>query len=170
MLTLLLTACLEPSPLDTGGDLADTAGDTATPFATCAEAAAAGATGTVQLSFRMEADFIPAMDEAPIGTFHGGFFATADMTSTGPAPGAEQLVYVRVDGVDLSDAGGPTAILATTDPVPACDVTLLGYLDTDGNEIDAGDPVTLPDDAKLTVAQGQSVAHEAYFRLLNPGR
>lgn len=170
MLTLLLIACLESSPLDTGSDADDTAADTATPYATCAEASAAGATGTVDLSFRMEADFIPSMDEPPLGTFHGGFFATADMTSTGPAPGTEQLVYVRVDGIDLSNGGGPTAVLGTSDPVPACDVTLLGYLDTDSNEIDAGDPVTLPDDAKLTVVEGASVTHEVFFRLVNPGR
>ena len=173
MLLTLLLACLEPSPDDTllddsGADTA-TADDTGTtaPVA-CADATA---TGTLAVSFSMEADYIPSMDEPPVGIFYGAFYSAADVTNTGPVAGAEPWAQLIVPGVDLTDpVGGPTDALATTDAIPACEVVLLGFLDSDDNDIDAGDPVTFPVAPNtVTVAADMTSPFTAFFGLTNPG-
>ncbi len=167
MLTLLLAACLEPSPADTADSAVDTAFDTATDApAACADAAT---TGSLALSFRMEADLIPGMATPPAGTFYGAVLATADMTPTGPVAGAPLYANVVVNDDDLTAQGGPTAMLGTVTDLPACELSLLGFLDLDGDTlVDRGEPVTLPDDAMVTVAADAPTAYEVYFRLLSP--
>lgn len=167
MLTLLLAACLEPSPSDTADSAVDTASDTATDGAVaCAEA---DTTGSLALSFRMEADLIPGMATPPAGTFYGAVLATADMTPTGPVAGAPVYANVVVNDVDLTAQGGPTAMLGTVTDLPSCELSLLGFLDLDGDTlIDRGEPVTLPDDAIVAVAADTPTAHEVYFRILSP--
>ena len=167
MLTLLIAACLDPSPADTADSAVDTASDTATdvPVA-CADAAT---TGSLALSFRMEADLIPGMAAPPVGTFYGAIVATADMTPTGPVAGAPVYANVLVNDVDLNAQGGPTAVLGTVTDLPACELSLLGFLDLDSDTlVDRGEPVTLPDDAIVTVGADAPTAHEVYFRILSP--
>ncbi len=173
MLLPLLLACLEPSPddnlLDDTG--ADTATDDDTATATPVACADATATGTLSVSFSMETDYIASMDEPPVGTFYGAFYSASDVTNTGPVAGAEPWAQLIVPGVDLTDpVGGPTAALATTDPIPACEVVLLGFLDSDDNDIDAGDPVTFPIAPNTaTVLAETSTPFTAFFGLTNPG-
>lgn len=172
MFLTLLLACLEPSPDDTLPD--DTGADSASPDDTGTAAVACGdavTMGTLELSFSMEPDYIPSMDEPPAGIFYGAFYSASDVTNTGPAAGAEPWAQVILPGVDLTDpVGGPTAVLGTTDPLPACEVVLLGFLDSDDNDIDAGDPVTFPVAPNtVTVVAHTSTPFTAFFGLTNPG-
>ncbi len=130
--------------------------------------------GTLALSFRLDDDWIPEMDEDPVGTFIGSFWHGYDVEGTGPVEGAESLEDIRVEGVDLSDGGGPTTVLYVSGLLPAEEIVVLGFLDSDANAVegdegpDDGDPVTLPADNDFDVIAGAETAAEVYFDLLNP--
>ena len=173
-LSLLLLACLEPSPDDTLSDdtAADTSGTDDTGTDTPVACGDATATGTLDVSFSMETDYIASMDEPAAGTFYGAFYAAADVTNTGPVAGSEPWGQLVVSGVDLMEPlGGPTQALASSDPLPACEIVLLGFLDSDDNDIDAGDPVTFPVAPNtVTVVADAATPFTAFFGLTNPGR
>jgi hypothetical protein len=65
-------------------------------------------------------------------------------------------------------------VLFTTGALPVGEVTILGFIDSDGNadpdapSPDAKDPVTLPSDNEFDVIGGQETTVEVYFGLINP--
>ncbi len=163
---LALAACAPETDTDTADSAADTAEDTAPADVDCATT---DARGTLAVSFRMEEDYLPSMDLPPVGTFRGSVFSAADVSGVGPADGSVAWADLLVEGVDLSAEGGPTAVLSTTDPLPACQVSLLGCLDLEGDGCgDSGDPVTLPNQSLVTVVADTETAYEVYFGLLAP--
>lgn len=124
--------------------------------------------GTLSLSFRMDADYIPSMEEPPVGTFRGSIYAEADASSVGPVDGASPLLDFSVAGVDLSSDGGPTAALYTSDPLAPQIVWILGCLDSDDNDCDKSDPITVPNENKVIVAAGTDTPFTVFMGLLNP--
>jgi hypothetical protein len=130
--------------------------------------------GTLALTFAMDADFIDVMDEAPVGRFWGTIYAAEDVTGIGPDDDAVEYGDVYVESVDLSPEGQTTAVLFTTGALPVGEVTILGFIDSDGNadpdapSPDAKDPVTLPSDNEFDVIGGQETTVEVYFGLINP--
>lgn len=163
---LTVTACAVNDGADSADSAVDTSEDTAPAEADCATTTARG---TLAVSFRMEEDYLPSMDLPPIGTFRGSVFSAVDVSGIGPADGAVAWADLLVEGVDLSAEGGPTAVLTTTDPLPACQVSLLGCLDLEGDGCgDGGDPVTLPNQSLVTVVADAETPYEVYFGLLAP--
>ena len=129
--------------------------------------------GTLALTFRIDADQMSLMDEDPVGVFYGSFWRGSEVSSLGPDDGAEDLGGIEVN-VDLRPDGGPTGVLFTSGPLPAEEIVVLGFLDTDGNadpaapEPDAKDPVTLPNDNDFDVVGDAETTVEVFFGLLNP--
>lgn len=150
---LMLAACSGGG--DSTADSADKTGTTPT-----------GPT-TLSLSFKMEDDLIPSMSEPAIGTFRGSIYDDADANSIGPVDGAVSLHDFVVENVDLSDGGGPTGVLYTTE-IAAARVWILGCLDSDLNECDQADPITLPNDNHPPLTAGVDNPVEVYLGLLNP--
>ena len=130
--------------------------------------------GTLALTFRMDADQMTNMQEPAIGTFYGSFWRGSEVSSLGPDDGAEDLGGIEVTGIDLTVGGGPTGVLFVSGPLPAEEVVVLGFLDTDGNADpndlgpDSKDPVTLPNDNDFDVVGDAETTVEVYFGLLNP--
>lgn len=129
--------------------------------------------GTLALTFRMNDDYFGQMDAEAIGTFYGAFWHGADVTSLGPNDGAVDLGSIEVPNVDLRVAGGPTAVMFTSGPLPVEEIVVLGFLDVDGNgaathDPDDKDPVTLPNDNDFDVIGDAETVVEVYFGLLNP--
>lgn len=163
LLLILALACT-----DKGGD------DTGTP----AETGETGETGepgegTLAITFAMDADYIAIMDEEPVGRFWGVVWRSEDVTSIGPGEDAVGLADVYVEEVDLRPDGATTAVLAITGPIPAIEVCILGFMDSDANatedpDPDEGDPVTLPGDNRFDVVADAETTVEVYFGLLNP--
>lgn len=127
-----------------------------------------GATGTLALTFAMEADYIPTMDEPPVGTFRGSVFACTDATAVGPVDGAVALLDINVEAVDLQPDGGPTEVLFHSDALPSERVWVLGCLDTDANDCDKHDPVTKPSSNRVVVAPDVETPFNVFFGILNP--
>jgi hypothetical protein len=147
----------------TGGKPADTATDD-----TGTHDTAPAGPGTLSLSFEMDEDYIPQMDEPPVGSFLGSVYAEADASSIGPNDGAVPLFDLQVDDIDLSDGGGPTAVLYTSDPLDAQIVWILGCLDSDANDCDHNDPITVPNTNKVQVVAATDTQFNVYFGMLNP--
>ncbi len=151
---LALTACTS--------DLT-TPSDTGTPAPT---------EGTLALTFRIDTDYQAAMDEPAIGTFYGSFWRGSEVTSLGPDDGAEDLGGIEV-ALDLT-AANPTGVLLTSDPLPAEEIVVLGFLDSDANAVlgapepDTKDPVTLPNDNDFDVVGGEETTVEVFLGFLNP--
>jgi len=128
--------------------------------------------GTLALTFGIDSDYLAAMEEPAVGTFYGSFWLGSEVTSLGPDDGAMDLGGIEV-ALDLTD-GGPTAVLFTSGPLPAEEIVVLGFLDSDANTDpgapgpDAKDPVTLPNDNDFDVVAGQETTVEVFFGLLNP--
>lgn len=166
---LLLFLALGCSGKDTGetGDTGETAetGDTG-PVGE----------GTLALTFSMDPDYIDAMPEGeePVGPFWGEFWRSDEVTSVGPDADAESLGDITVETVDLRPSGDPTTVLFTSDTLPAIEVCILGFLDSDGNadpdspDPDDKDPVTLPSDNRFDVVADSETTVSVYFGLLNP--
>lgn len=159
MFLLLALACApvddtdSTAPTDTAADTADTG---------------SGGPGTLGLSFRMDDDYLAEMDEPAVGTFRGSIYAEADATQIGPNEGAVSLLDFTVDGVDLTDGGGPTDVLYTTAPLDPQIVWVLGCLDADANDCDEGDPITVPNENKLAVVADAATDVEIYLGMLRP--
>lgn len=130
--------------------------------------AAAPGPGTLTLSFQMDDDYIPSMSESPVGTFRGSIYAEADASAIGPNEGAVALQDLEVADVDLTDGGGPTAAMVTTEALDAQIVWILGCLDTDGNDCDTNDPITVPNDDKVEIVADADTPFTVYFGMLNP--
>ena len=138
--------------------------DTDTGPVTCADATT---TGSLALSLAMEEDYIPSMDEPPIGTFRASVFRGEDVTAIGPVEGAVALDDIEVANVDLTTGGGPVD-LATALELPVCRVVILGCLDSDANDCDQKDAITLPNDNGFQVVVGVSTPVQVFLGLLNP--
>jgi len=129
--------------------------------------------GTLALSFAIHEDWHAALDEPGVGPFWGSFYYSEEVSSFGPDDGAEDLGSIYVDEVDLVD-GSATATLFTSEPLPADWITVLGFVDTDGNadaespDPDSGDPVTVPYENEFLVAEDTETEAQVFFGLLNP--
>ena len=119
---------------DSGAEPTDTAGDTD----------AQTGPATLHLSFDLDPDLIPTMDEPAAGTFKGSVFAEADASAVGPNEGAVPLADFESEPIDFDTTGGVRANLATVGPIDAQIVWILGCLDSDANECDTHDAITVP--------------------------
>jgi hypothetical protein len=127
-----------------------------------------GATGTLALSFAMEPDYIPSMEEPPTGNYRGSIYSCEQGSAVGPVEGAEPLMDLVVP-VDLVPTNGElTGVLHVTDPIPAEWVWVMGCLDTDGNDCDRKDPITRPSDNRVVVIPDAETPFTVYFGMLNP--
>lgn len=135
--------------------------------------AAGSGRGDLRLSFGIDSDWFASMDEPCVGPFWGSVWLADEVTGAGPIDGAESLADVHVGSVDLS-TGESTAVLTTVTDLPAGWVTILGFLDSDGNAIvdapdpDEDDPVTLPGDNEFEVVEDAETDVVVFFGLLNP--
>ena len=148
-------------------------GDTADDSTTSGTTPSTSGFGTLALTFRIDSGQISNMDEPPIGTFYGSFWRGSEVTSLGPEDGAVDLGGIEVADIDLT-SGEATAVLFTSGPLPAEEIIVLGFLDSDANAIagspdpDDKDPVTLPNDNDFDVVGDTETTVEVYFGLLNP--
>lgn len=126
------------------------------------------ATGALALTFRMDADYIASMSEPPVGTFRGSIYAEADASAIGPNEGASSLIDFTAEGVDLSSGGGPTTTPFETAALDPQVVWVLGCLDTTGDDCEAGDPITVPNENKVEVLAGDATPFEVYLGMLHP--
>lgn len=112
--------------------------------------------GTLAISVKMDDDMVAdlvADGESANAMVSGSVFAEADVEpSSGPVEGAASLGDFGLM-VDLSNEGGPSAVIYTTDPIDPQIVYILGCMDSDssGECGDEGDPVTLPPTNKAQV-------------------
>ena len=74
----------------------------------------------------------------------------------------------EVAGVDLTDGGGPVDLATTVADLPACRVVILGCLDSDDNDCELHDAITLPNDNGFLVLGGASTPVQVFLGLLNP--
>lgn len=124
--------------------------------------------GTLALAFQMEEDLIVSMDAPPVGTFYGSIYAEEDATAAGPYDDAVSLEDLSAD-LDLTDHGGPTGVLYTTQPLDAGVVWVLGCLDVDADGCgDEDDPITVPNENKVVVANGAETPFTVYMSMLRP--
>ena len=100
-----------------------------------------------------------------MGTFRGSIFAEEDASSIGPVDGAVALESLEVS-LDLS--GGTQAEALASGPLAPGIYWVLGCLDTDDNDCDKSDPITVPNENKVQVLPGDETAFEVYFGMLNP--
>jgi hypothetical protein len=169
---LLLGAALALAgcPTDTSDDDDSGAGDDddSTPEAT---------EGTLSVSFRIDEDWFDRLvdnGDTAIGPFWGSIYDSEDVTGVGPKDDPRQYGDVYVEEVDLTDGDFTTDVLFTTELLPATWVTILGFVDVDGNSVeddrdpDTGDPVTLPNANEFLVVAGEETPAEVYFGFLNP--
>jgi hypothetical protein len=93
---------------------------------------------TLNVRFAIDPDYVPEMDEPPVGRIWGTVFRTAEVTSIGPDPGAEELASIAVTtDVDLPTDGTATAVITTVSGQGPASLTILGFLDSDANADDA---------------------------------
>lgn len=158
ILTLLLAACNPEA--DSGIDTADTQPEPSDTAST--------EPGVLVLSFQMDVDYIDNMEEPPLGSFKGSIYAEDQSTAIGPIDGAVSLIDFEVLNIDLSTTGGPTAALWSSDPLPSQKLWVLGCLDSDANECDKKDPITVPNENKLLLAAGGETPFTVYLGMLSP--
>ena len=151
-LLLLLVACTS-SEKETG----DSAG---TPTTECT------GPGALDLTVAMTTDLQVSMDEPAVGTFRGSVYAEADASAIGPNDGASSLLDFTIEGVDLTT--GVDADVSTTDPIDPQIVWVLGCLDSDANDCDTNDAVTIPNENKVAVVCGDPTPFEIYLGILQP--
>lgn len=156
-----------------GGGDDGTTSPTTTPPTSTADTGPVGE-GTLAITFAIDPDYVPYMDEEPVGPFWGDVYLSDDVSSIGPDPGATALAAIAVALVDLPRDGTATAVLATTVPLPAVEVAILGFQDSDDNadpgapDPDDADPVTLPHQNRFQVVADAETTVQVYFGLLNP--
>lgn len=129
--------------------------------------------GQVAVTFAMDPDYIDVMDEVPVGRFWGTIWRGEDVTGVGPNDGAEGLEDIYIESLDVTGGRTPTAVLHTSGALPAGEICVLGFLDSDNNSDesaspDEGDPVTLPGDNRFTVVADETTTIEVFFGFLNP--
>jgi len=129
--------------------------------------------GTLAASFGIDSDWRDNMDEPATGPFWGSVYNADEVSAIGPDEGAEALANLYVASVDLT-GDLSTAVLVTTEELPEGWVTILGFMDSDGNAIvddedpDSKDPVTLPGQNEFEVIRDVESEVEIFFGLLNP--
>lgn|GEM_PF-1764315 len=158
-LILLATGCPAANDDDSAGDDDDSALE--------------ATTGTLAVSFRIDEDWAAAMDEPAVGPFRATIYWSDQVTGIGPDDDAEELADIFVAEVDLTGPDLTSPVLFTTGELTAGWVTILGFLDSDGNSVephgpDDGDPVTLPNDNAFEVIAGAESPAEVLFDFLNP--
>lgn len=124
--------------------------------------------GALSLTVRMDADYLGAMDEPATGSFRGSVYADADASAIGPNDGASSLLDFEITGVDLTQGGGPDTDALVTDPIDPQRVWVLGCLDSDGNDCDTNDMVTIPNENKVDVLCGDPTPFEIYLGIQQP--
>ncbi len=133
--------------------------------------------GTLAVSFAIDEDWYDRVvnnGDPVVGPFWATIFDADDVTGVGPEDGAREYGDVYVEEVDLSVRGEATGVLFITKPLPATWVTILGFMDVDGNSVeddrdpDEGDPVTLPNRNEFEVLAGEEAPAEVFFNFLNP--
>lgn len=130
-------------------------------------------TGTLALRFAIDDDWHAAMSEPAKGPFWGSIYLADEVTGAGPVEGAVALWSIEVAEVDLT-SGAPTAALHVTGALPIGWVTVLGFMDSDGNALvdapdpDDDDPVTLPNENEFEVLEDAETEVEVFFGLLKP--
>ena len=160
LLSLFVLACTTEA--ETGGS--DSAVDTGDSAPECDPTEP----GVLVLSFQMDVDQLDNMEEPAVGTFRGSIYAEDQSTAIGPIEGAVSMIDFTVENVDLTVTGGPTGALWSADPLPSQKLWVLGCLDSDGNDCDKKDPITVPNDNKLLLAACGETAFTVYLGLLNP--
>ena len=129
---------------------------------------------TLSFQFAMDTDYMDAMDEPATGNFYGSIYLAEDVTSIGPSDGAESLASLDAENIILPTDGSSTEILKTISNLPATEVVVLGFLDSDGNtdrenpQPDGKDPVTLPSDNDFDVIEDEDTSVRVYFAFLHP--
>lgn len=156
ILLLALAGCA------TGADSSgDSAGEPACDTADTAEP------GVLGVQFVLDADLVDNMEEPPVGAFHGSIFAEDQATATGPIDGAVSMVDFQVD-LDFTTSTDPTAVLWTSDPWPPQKLWVLGCLDSDANDCDKKDPITVPNTNKFLLASCGETDVTVNMELLSP--
>ena len=131
-------------------------------------------TGALALRFSIDEDYAAMMDEPPAGIFYGSFWHAEDVDALGPIEGRESISVFQVT-VDLPMDGSQTDVLFTQEELPAEEVYILGFLDSDGNNDpentnpDAKDPVTIPSDNDFDVVGGETTEVNVFMSMLYPG-
>ena len=131
-------------------------------------------TGALALRFSIDEDYAAIMDEPPTGVFYGSFWLAEDVDALGPIDGRESL-YVFQATVDLPMDGSPTDVVFTQEELPAEEVYILGFLDSDGNNDpentnpDSKDPVTIPSENDFDVVGGETTEVNVFMSMLYPG-
>jgi hypothetical protein len=106
------------------------------------------------------------------GPVYGSIFRTADVALTGPTEGAEAVVSVRVDSVDLRERDLSESTFEAE--LPEGSYTFLGFWDIDHSSSpddpdlgpENGDPVPLADTNQFDIVSGQSHEVTATFELI----
>ena len=130
--------------------------------------------GSLSFQFAMDTDYMAAMEEPAIGHFYGSIYLGAEVSGIGPEEGAEALASLYVENIEIPADGSSTEILITISDLPATEIVVLGFLDSDGNadlenpSPDAKDPVTLPSGNDFDVIEDQDTPARIYFAFLNP--
>lgn len=109
----------------------------------------------LQLAFEIDDDLLTVMDEPAQGSFHGSVFAEADAGATGPVDGADSLFDFVSDPLDLSSSTS-SGLAYVSEPFSPQIVWVLGCLDSDGNDCDSGDAVTIPNENKFEAVAGDN--------------
>lgn len=135
------------------------------------------APGNVNVSFRMDDDWVDELKsktgEDPVGYFYGSVFWTSDVSDDGPSDGAESIADLTVY-VDMRPAGEQTEVLHRLEGLESGAVTILGFLDSDGNAVpedpitDPYDPVTKPGYNQFQVVAGKDSEAVVFFNFLFP--
>ena len=157
---ILLTACADKA---TDTSTSDDTAEVETPT-----------TGSLALRFSIDEDYAAVMDEPPTGKFYGSFWRGEDVDALGPMEGSESLGTFQVM-IDLPMDGSQTEVLFTKEDLPAQEVYILGFLDSDGNNDpensnpDAKDPVTIPSENDFDVVGGETTEVNVFMSMLYPG-
>jgi hypothetical protein len=102
----------------------------------------------------MDSDLSASMSELPQGVFRGSIYREDDADALGPHDGATSLVDIETERIDLAYGAVPTAW--TSEPIEPQTLWVLGCLDSDDNDCECGDPITLPNDNKFAVVPGDN--------------
>lgn len=155
---LCFLACAT-EPTDSAGDSA------AAPECDTADVTEPGVLG---LAFSLNPALIEDMEEPPVGTFRGSVFPEDQVEgASGPIDGAVPLADLEV-ALDFSTSTDATGVLWTSDPWPTQKLWVLGCLDSDGNDCDKKDPITVPNTNKFLLSPCGETDVTVKMELLNP--
>ena len=130
-------------------------------------------TGALALRFSIDEDYAAMMDEPPAGIFYGSFWYEEDVDALGPIEGSTSISVMELT-IDLPMDGSQTEVLWTQEELPAENIYILGFLDSDANNDpnstnpDSKDPVTIPSENKFTVLGGEKTEVNVFMSMLYP--